>query len=91
MLAEDFPAFKVPYDAKYFKNFKNFISDAIARLLKTSGLASGNTTPTLVLNTSISAAHSSSLILTHITCSCDLTHATIESAPIYIHIKERGP
>jgi len=43
ILAEDPPAFEVLHLVKYFENFIYFIWDAMARLLKTSGLASGNT------------------------------------------------
>ena len=44
MLAENPLAFWVLYLIKYIGNFTYFIWDAMARLLKTSGLASGNTT-----------------------------------------------
>ena len=43
MFAEDPPAFEVLYHVKYVETFTYFIWDAIARLLKKSGLASGNT------------------------------------------------
>ena len=43
LLAQDPPAFEVLYHVKYFGKFTYFIWDAMARLLETSGLASGNT------------------------------------------------
>jgi len=47
MLAENPLAFQVLYPIKYIGNSTYFIWDAMARLLKTSGLASGNTNLTL--------------------------------------------